>query len=368
MINIARNREYRRLEIQAELDAAKDQAERNRMGQFATPTELAVEILRYAKRELDGETIRFIDPAIGTGSFYSALLNVFPADRLKGAVGYEVDPHYGEPAVALWRDTGLDVRMEDFTQAAPAEVADGFNLLICNPPYVRHHHIGGDDKHRMKALTREACGIDMNGLAGLYCYFLGLSHRWMADGGLAGWLVPSEFMGVNYGEPIKRYLLDRVTLLHIHRFDPNEVQFGDALVSSSVVWFMNGLAGLYCYFLGLSHRWMADGGLAGWLVPSEFMGVNYGEPIKRYLLDRVTLLHIHRFDPNEVQFGDALVSSSVVWFTNKKPPNGHRVRMTYGGSLLRPRLERLVPAETLRHEPVKGGVILGHGAEQKCTV
>ena len=284
MINIARNREYRRLEIQAELDAAKDQAERNRMGQFATPTELAVEILRYAKRELDGETIRFIDPAIGTGSFYSALLNVFPADRLKGAVGYEVDPHYGEPAVALWRDTGLDVRMEDFTQAAPAEVADGFNLLICNPPYVRHHHIGGDDKHRMKALTREACGIDMN-----------------------------------------------------------------------------GLAGLYCYFLGLSHRWMADGGLAGWLVPSEFMGVNYGEPIKRYLLDRVTLLHIHRFDPNEVQFGDALVSSSVVWFTNKKPPNGHRVRMTYGGSLLRPRLERLVPAETLRHEPVKGGVILGHG-------
>lgn len=270
----ARSREDQRLEIQADLDAAKDQAERNRLGQFATPTELAIEILQYAKKELDEwVAVRFIDPAIGTGSFYSALLDVFPKERLTNAVGYEVDPHYGEPAVKLWRGTGLDVRMEDFTQAAPTTDADKFNLLVCNPPYVRHHHIGGENKRRLKALTREACGIDMN-----------------------------------------------------------------------------GLAGLYCYFLGLAHRWMEDGGLAGWLIPSEFMGVNYGGPVKRYLLDRVTLLHIHRFDPNEVQFDDALVSSSVVWFTKKEPPIGHNVRMTYGGSLLRPRLERLVPAETLRQD------------------
>ncbi len=260
------------------------------MGQFATPTELAAEILQYARSELDGEAIRFIDPAIGTGSFYSALLNVFPVDRLTRSVGYEVDPHYGVPAAELWKDTGLDLRMEDFTRATPVADADWFNLLICNPPYVRHHYIGGGDKRRMKALIREACGINMN-----------------------------------------------------------------------------GLAGLYCYFLGLSHRWMADGGLAGWLMPSEFMGVNYGEPVKRYLLDRVTLLHIHRFDPNEVQFEDALVSSSVVWFTNKKPPKGHMVRMTFGGSLLRPRLERLVPAETLRHEPKWTRYPMKEGHEQSLA-
>ena len=42
-------REERRLAVQAELDAAKDQTERNRMGQFATPTELAVQILSMQK-------------------------------------------------------------------------------------------------------------------------------------------------------------------------------------------------------------------------------------------------------------------------------------------------------------------------------
>ena len=165
MTNITAKQEDRRLAIQAELDAAKDQAERNRMGQFATPTALAMQILEYASGRLnENESVRFIDPAIGTGSFYSALLRVFPADRLTCGVGYEVDPHYGEPAAKLWMDTMLDVRLEDFTLAAPPSEIGKFNLLICNPPYVRHHHIASKEKQRLKALTREACDIEVNGL------------------------------------------------------------------------------------------------------------------------------------------------------------------------------------------------------------
>jgi len=96
---------------------------------------------------------------------------------------------------------------------------------------------------------------------------------------------------------------------------------------------------------------MEDGGLAGWLVPSEFMDVNYGASVKRYLLDKVTLLHIHRFDPSEVQFGDALVSSAIVWLRKEKPPHNHVVRFTYGGSLENPKADRLVQVEALRRDP-----------------
>lgn len=64
---------------------------------------------------------------------------------------------------------------------------------------------------------------------------------------------------------------------------------------------------------------MTDGGIAEWLIPSEFMDVNFGTAIKQYLLSDVTLLHIHRYDPEKVQFDDALVTSSVIWFQNKKP-------------------------------------------------
>jgi len=275
--------EVRRLVLQAKLDAKKDACERNRMGQFATPTELAIDILRYAKALIGKhEKLRFLDPAIGTGAFYSALLDVFPKNQISAAVGYEIDPHYGVPAMELWRDMGLDIRLEDFTGAEPPEDPGKFNLLICNPPYVRHHHIINGEKQWLKTRTQEACGIKISGLAGLYCYFLGLSHAWLKDGGLAGWLIPSEFMDVNYGAAVKQYLLDKVTLLHIHRFDPNDVQFSDALVSSAIVWFRKVL-----------------------------------------------------------------------------PPTGHQVRFTYGGSLQHPKLDRLVPVKSLRrdqkwtHYPVK---------------
>jgi len=271
---MAEGMEAKRLALQDELDMGRDASARNRMGQFATPTGLAADILRYARTCLGDGEVKFLDPAIGTGSFYSALRSIFPPAGIRAAVGYEIDPHYGQPSAELWRGTGLDVRLEDFTRAPAPPAGDRFNLLICNPPYVRHHHMAGSEKKRLKLEALKACGMEMNGLAGLYCYFLGLSHPWMA---------------------------------------------GD--------------------------------GLAGWLIPSEFMDVNYGAAVKHYLLHKVTLLHIHRFDPNDVQFGDALVSSAIVWFRNRPPESDHEVRISFGGSLEKPESQRLVPARTLRLDP-----------------
>ena len=231
--------EQKRLVLQSQLDDTKTSDDRNRMGQFATPTALAREILRYGVELLGkNEPVSFLDPAIGTGSFYSALCATVPAKRIKSAIGYEIDPCYGAPAKAFWKRTQLEMRLKDFTLADPGAKATA-NLLICNPPYVRHHHIDAKVKAALQRRTERACGVTISGLSGLYCYFMGLSHPWMADGGFAGWLIPSEFMGVNYGRMLKDYLLKKITLLHIHRFDPNDVQFADALVSSSVVWIKN---------------------------------------------------------------------------------------------------------------------------------
>lgn len=264
--------EQRRLDLQAALDAQKTQAERNRLGQFATPSPLALDMLKYASRLLLAEQrVYFLDPAIGTGSFYSALRKTVPAKRIAEALGFEIDRHYGKPSSALWKDSGLAMKLSDFTQV---KASSRFNMVICNPPYVRHHHLENGDKNRLQLLTQQASGMKLS-----------------------------------------------------------------------------GLAGLYCYFLGLSHAWMRKGAVAGWLIPSEFMDVNYGQAVKRYLLDRVTLLHIHRFDPNDVQFADALVSSAIVWLQNSPPPANHVVKFTYGGTLLTPRLSRTIPVRALREEP-----------------
>ncbi|MCG3129083.1 MAG: Modification methylase Eco57IB [Phycisphaerae bacterium] len=232
--------ERRREALQARLDARRSAAERNRLGQFATPNALAVEMARYVGTLLGRRRcgIRFADPSIGSGSFFSAALAVYGAKRIASAVGVELDADFADAARELWSAAGLEVVRGDFTRiVANCSRPPAPNLILANPPYVRHHHLDREDKERLQRLTRGLTGIEVNGLAGLYVYFVLLATAWMEHGGYAAWLIPSEFMDVNYGAALKRFLTDRVTLIRAHRFDPDDVQFGDALVSSAVVVF-----------------------------------------------------------------------------------------------------------------------------------
>lgn len=95
---------------------------------------------------------------------------------------------------------------------------------------------------------------------------------------------------------------------------------------------------------------MKVNGIACWLIPSEFMDVNYGQTIIDYLLNEVTLLQIHRFDPNNVQFNNALVSSAIVWFKNQKPSTGHKVKFTFGDRITQPLHEKEISIEILANK------------------
>ncbi len=226
--------ELARQKAQQRLDLLEPAHTRNRTGQFATPLPLALEITQYIKtlRTGDDGPVHFLEPALGTGTFYLALLQTFPRTVLAEAIGVENNPQIAAVARDLWENTGLQVLEGDFTQLIPT---GAYNLLLANPPYVRHHHLSIEQKTLLRRRTQAEVGYHPHGLAGLYCYFMLLSHCWLADGGLAAWLIPSEFMDVNYGETLRRYLTQQVTLLHIHRLQPDELQFDKTLVSSAIV-------------------------------------------------------------------------------------------------------------------------------------
>ncbi len=236
--------EIRRQALQADIDSRKSATERNRLGQFATPNVLAVNIARYVESLIDQPKggIRFADPSIGSGSFFSAALAVFGTKRISSAVGVELDSAFADAARDLWAHSMLEVVRGDFTEiVANGSCPPAPNVILANPPYVRHHHMDRDTKERLQNLVLKMTGVEVNGLAGLYVYFLLLATAWMEDGGIAAWLIPSEFMDVNYGAALKGFLTDKVTLLRVHRFDPDDVQFGDALVSSVVLVFRKTL-------------------------------------------------------------------------------------------------------------------------------
>ncbi|GAB4522865.1 MAG: N-6 DNA methylase [Haliangiales bacterium] len=248
--------EAARLRQQAALDAERSADERNRWGQFATPPALARAMARAALAYQPPPPLRFIEPALGSGSLFSALLgeldepdqpgepnerNAQAGQQLAAALGVELDPRFAEAARRLWGPRALAVRCADFTNEPPPPPNQRFNLLLANPPYVRHHHLQRDDKRRLQRLATELTGAPVSGLTGLYVYFMLLADRWLASGGVAAWLVPAEWMDVNYGGALRRYLTSQVQLLRVHRFEPSDVQFGDALVSSSIVFLRKAL-------------------------------------------------------------------------------------------------------------------------------
>ncbi len=234
MIDLEKKRE----QLQLDIDKTKDIEERRKFGQFSTPFALAGEIMSYGLELLNKNAVSFLEPSLGTGVFYSAFVQEtnFKDIAVERATGVELDPLYFNAAKSLWSDGCLKIYAADFTHLSP----DGkYNFLIANPPYVRHHYIPQEEKKYLGECVKQETGIELSGLAGLYCYFLLLSHKWLAPGAVCGWLIPSEFMDVNYGTAVKKYLLGNVHLLRIHRYNPDNSKFDDALVSSCVVWFKN---------------------------------------------------------------------------------------------------------------------------------
>lgn len=236
--------EARRVALQRRLDQARPAPERNRLGQFATPPALALSLARHAAALLASASprralrlpIRLIEPALGTGAFYSAALQALGPGAMERATGIELDPALAAAARTLWGRRGLEVIEADFTALPAPTGAAGYDLLLSNPPYVRHHHLLPAQKRRLRQVCAAGPdGVTLSGLCGLYCHFIVLGLRWLVPEGLGLWLVPAEFLDTNYGAALRDFLCQRARLLQVHRFDAADRQFGDALVSSAVV-------------------------------------------------------------------------------------------------------------------------------------
>lgn len=209
----------------------------NKVGLYLTPPELARDIMEYAINLLGkDQAIHFGDPAIGNGIFFSSLHQIIKNRKLGSALGIEIDPIRGEATHRRWAHKGLEILINDYLHL---DKLPHRSLIVANPPYVRYQYIEQEYGKKLRHQILLQTGFHLSGQAGLYAYFLLLSHNWMQPGAIAAWLLPSEFMETNFGSTIRRYLTEKVQLIRIHQYNSEEIQFENALVSSSVVVFQN---------------------------------------------------------------------------------------------------------------------------------
>lgn len=230
--------EEERFRRQKDIDDSRSPLDRNKLGQFSTPFGLANEISRYSRSLLRkaNDKWRVLEPAVGSGVFLSSFLGAGITKPIFS--GVEIDNAYSKIAEDLFSDLNLTIYNQDFFVFCKEENhSANYDLLVTNPPYIRHHHIAPSKKVEFQSRVKSELGITVSGLAGLYIYYILLCDKLLARDSVSSWLIPTEFLYTNYGSSLRHYLTRCVRLSRIHLFSAEDVQFDDALVSSCVVTF-----------------------------------------------------------------------------------------------------------------------------------
>jgi hypothetical protein len=175
--------EAARLAAQWDFDKRVPGSERNRLGQFATPWALAEAMVRLARGLFpEIKRVRFLDPALGTGVFHSALLRVYRSQNIISARGFEIDPRLAAVAKQLWGPMVFkSLCRTSHCRAACATATNPPDRVThprAPPPSIT------ETKTRPEHAWYVAGGPPINGLTGLATSFP--VHQWLAKDGGAG--------------------------------------------------------------------------------------------------------------------------------------------------------------------------------------
>lgn len=218
---------------EATFAASVPDEQRRRLGQFFTPEPIARLMADWVAA---GNPSLILDPAVGPGVFPRVM-----AQRLTTAarmICVDIDA------------SALDAMRRSFTKSSSIQIeekvgdflvlpiAERFDAIIANPPYLRHHAMEYD--FDIFARIGGAAGLAVSRLTNSYILFLLRCATLLKPGGRMCFIVPAEWTNANFGQPVKEYLLERGLLRRMAYFNHATDVFGDALTTSCILFMESG--------------------------------------------------------------------------------------------------------------------------------
>lgn len=202
-------------------------ARRKKLGQFFTPPAYATIMVDWIAG-VSPESV--LDPAIGTGLLIDMCQKRGVGRRF---TGYDIDQKPLQLAKARLADERrfhVDFLERDFL-ATGWEAR--FDAIIANPPYIMHrdHDLNAEIADDIERRS----GQQLSRQSNLYIYFVIKICEQLAHGGRAAILIPAEWMGTNYGQPLKTYLLQRELLSGLVTIDHAGHAFEDNMSTASIL-------------------------------------------------------------------------------------------------------------------------------------
>lgn len=119
----------------------------------------------------------------------------------------------------------------------------GFDIVIGNPPYVKHQDIqykADIQLPRHSGLALPA-GFKIDGTTDLSGYFFYHAFRYLREGGILGYISSEAWMSSRYGRPLQQILLDNSSIREVTRAEFNF--FDDADTRAAIVVLSRGREG-----------------------------------------------------------------------------------------------------------------------------
>jgi type II restriction/modification system DNA methylase subunit YeeA len=92
-------------------------------------------------------------------------------------------------------------------------VTDGFDIVIGNPPYVRHEKI-----RAIKPILERQNYEVFTSTADLYVYFYEKGYQLLKDQGILAYITSNKWMRAKYGEKLRKFLKEKTAILEIIDF------------------------------------------------------------------------------------------------------------------------------------------------------
>ena len=108
--------------------------------------------------------------------------------------------------IAQWNPYDRNAVADFFDAEEMFGVKDGFDIVIGNPPYIRHQKI-----HHLKPALREQFGDFFTGMADVSVYFYKRAAELLGGGGILIYISTNKFMRAGYGKNLRQFLTSEMS-------------------------------------------------------------------------------------------------------------------------------------------------------------
>ncbi|MDQ7784147.1 MAG: N-6 DNA methylase [Desulfomonilaceae bacterium] len=191
---------------------ASDKHLRKTLGVYYTPHVLALALAKWAVR---CPKERILDPSFGGCAFLHAGQEALAAvgaqhpERL--VFGVDVHPEAASFSRLILEQQARKEQflVTDFLTVTPESTGMGsFDIVLGNPPYVRHHLLKGRTRESAVYAAQRA-GIRIGGRASYWAYFVAHCLSFLASEGRLALLLPTAFLYAEYADELRREIVRR---------------------------------------------------------------------------------------------------------------------------------------------------------------